>query len=173
MFVCARVFIFPRLVRERSTQMRKRRDDGANGDGGRIPSWSSRGVETRVTGGARGQREGEDGWIAGRDKFIGDDSQSLCVPAPPQLHEREMEERGREQPTLQSQSLLLFHLFGWQENASRKRKSPFCGARVPTNNFFGTPFKAAVYTKPHDTPMAHGKSESAHSICTNPKHVFF
>jgi hypothetical protein len=80
--------------------------------------------------------------------------------------------REREQPTLQSQSLLLFHLFGWQENASRKRKSPFCGARVPTNNFFGTLFKAAVYTKPHDTPMAHGKSESAHSLCTNPKHVF-
>ena len=56
--VCLRSdFLFPHFVRERSTQVRRRRADGARTEegGGRIPSWSSRGVETRVTWGARGQ----------------------------------------------------------------------------------------------------------------------
>ena len=65
--VCLRSdFLFPHFVRERSTQVRRRRADGARTEeGGRIPSWSSRGVEMRVTGGARGQG-GQQRWETDR-----------------------------------------------------------------------------------------------------------
>jgi len=89
MFVYAQIFFFfPHFVRERSTQVRRRRGE----DGGRrIPSWSSRGVEMSVTGGARGKGgQGRGGrWIAGRDKFIAVRSISLRPRRAARERERE------------------------------------------------------------------------------------
>jgi hypothetical protein len=165
-FVCARVFIFPRLVRERSTQMRKRRDDGANGDGGRIPSWSSRGVETRVTGGARGQREGEDGWIAGRDKFIGDDSQSLCVPAPPQLHERGSSQRCRVSHCCFSISLV------GKKMLVEKESHLFVGPGSQLTTSLARPSKRP-FTRNHTAPPWHMARVNLHTVYVQTLNMFF